>query len=237
MNSNMKIFTTINPYGNFESQNEALLSWSKYYEVYSVNPVDEIEIAKEKFPYINFIETSNLYQYGNKKLVKLNAILDAIKSTGCKYCGIVNSDIIIKTKIESKHLVGSDLLIATRWELDEVNKPYPFNNGYDFFGFKTDIIDIFYNDNYVIGMPWWDFWIPLIVIKLGFKVNHIKSPVIFHRTHETNYDSDIWITFGEHLYRDIIIGLVKRQIDVDVFSFGTIVKKFIESKQNNIKVK
>jgi len=232
----MKIFTTINPYGNFEAQNEALLSWSKYYDVYSVNPIDEIEIAKEKFPYINFIQTDNIFTYGEKKLVKLNAILDAIKSVDCKQCGIVNSDIILKTKIEPKHLT-SDLLIATRWELDEINKPYPFVNGYDFFAFKKDIIDIFYSSNYVIGMPWWDFWVPLIAIKLGFKVNHVKNGIIFHRTHETNYDPDVWLHFGGYLYKDIILGLMKRQIEVDVLTFSKTVKKFIESKQNNIKIK
>ena len=60
----MKIFTTINPYDNFDAQNEALLSWSKYYDVYSVNFKDEIELAKKKFTYINFIETiSNIFYF------------------------------------------------------------------------------------------------------------------------------------------------------------------------------
>jgi len=232
----MKIFTTINPYGNFEAQNEALLSWSKFYDVYSVNLIEEIEIAKDKFPYVKFIETNDIFIYGEKKLVKLNAILDAIKSVDCKHCGIVNSDIILKAKIESKHL-KSDLLIVTRWELDEINKPYPFGNGYDFFAFKKDIVDIFYNTNYVIGMPWWDFWIPLITIKLGFKIDHVKNGIIFHRTHETNYDMGVWIKFAEYLYKDIIINLMKRKVDVDVYTFCTVVKKFIESKQKNIKIK
>jgi hypothetical protein len=232
----MKIFTTINPWGNFESQNEAMLSWSKYYQVYSVNPLDEIDMAMEKFPFINFIGTDDIFTYREKKLVKLNAILDSIKKEKCKYCAIVNSDIILKNKIDVKYL-KSDLTIATRWELDGVNKPYPFNNGYDFFAFKSDIIDIFYNPNYVIGMPWWDFWMPLITTKLGFTISHIKNSVIFHRTHETNYDGDIWIRFGEYLYKDVIVNLMKRQIDVDIWTFCVIVKKFIESRQNNIKIK
>ena len=232
----MKIFTTINPYGNFEAQNESLISWSKYYEVYSVNLVEEIEIVKDKFPYVKFIETDDIFIYGEKKLIKLNSILNSMKMIDSKKFAIINSDIILKRDIPTKFL-KSDLTIATRWELDDINKPYPFNNGYDLFIFNKDMIDLYLNDNYVIGMPWWDFWIPLITIKLQLTVNHIKSPIIFHRTHDTNYDNDIWIKFGEYLYKDIIVNLMKRKIDIDVWTFCTVVKKFIESKQKNIKIK
>jgi hypothetical protein len=236
----ISVFTTINIHGNFEPQNEAMVSWSKYYKVYSVNPVDEIEIGKEKFPFINFIESDNIFNYNNKKLIKLNGILDSIKLTNCEYCCIVNSDIILKKKIEKKHL-KSDLLISTRWELDDINhttqKTYPFDAGYDIFLFEKSLIDIFYNKNYVIGMPWWDYWIPLIAIKLGLKVDHVKNPIIFHRTHPTNYDYDSWVKFGGYLYDDIILKLMKRKIEIDVSKFCAIVKNFIEKKQNNIKIK
>ncbi len=232
----MKVFTTINPYSNFESQNEALLSWSKYYDVYSVNPVDEIEIVKDKFPYVKFIETDDIFIYGEKKLVKLNAILKSMKIIDSKKFAIINSDIILKRDIPTKFL-KSDLTIGTRWELDDINKPYPFNNGYDLFIFNKDMIDLYLNDNYVIGMPWWDFWIPLITIKSQLNLSHIKNDIIFHRTHDTNYDPDVWIKFGEYLYKDIIVNLMKRKIDVDIWTFCTVVKKFIESKQKNIKIK
>jgi hypothetical protein len=159
-----------------------------------------------------------------------------MKMIDSKKFAIINSDIILKRDIPTKFL-KSDLTISTRWELDDINKPYPFNNGYDLFIFNKDMIDLYLNDNYVIGMPWWDFWIPLITIKLQLTVNHIKSPIIFHRTHDTNYDNDIWIKFGEYLYKDIIVNLMKRKIDIDVWTFCTIVKKFIESKQKNIKIK
>ena len=98
----MKIFTTINPYGNFEAQNEALLSWSKYYDVYSVNPINEIEIVKDKFPYVKFIETDDIFIYGEKKLIKLNSILNSMKMIDSKKFAIINSDIILKRDIPTK---------------------------------------------------------------------------------------------------------------------------------------
>lgn len=232
----LKVFTTINPHGNFESQNEALLSWSKYYDVYSVNLSNEIELAREKFPYIKFIETEKTYLYNTKKLVRLNGILDAIKKVGADDVAIVNSDIILQNKINYKKL-ANDLIIATRWEISEGAESHPFVSGYDLFIFNFKNIDLFYNQNYVIGMPWWDFYIPVIAIKSGMKVFHIKNDLIRHRTHSTNYDSDVWFEFGEHLYRDLMVIMMKNPMEISIFDFCNGVKKFIESKQIDIKIK
>lgn len=237
----MKVFTTINPNGNFEAQNEAMLSWSSRYTIYSVNTKEEIEKVSSIYPSVKFIETDITYSYKNKKLIKLNSILSAIESTceNCCFVAIVNSDIILNDKIKEsifnkKYKDG--LIIATRYELDEDNI-YPFTNGYDLFIFNTRNLNLFKNKNYVIGMPWWDFWIPLISIKSGLKVYHIKNKLIFHRTHETNYDNDIWISFGEYLYKDIMINLMNNPVKVSVYDFCLGVKKFIEDKQINIKIK
>ena len=204
----MRIFTTINPNGNFDAQHEALSSWVPKFNVYSVNTKEEIEKIKGLYPYINFIETTDVYEYNGKKLVKLNAILNAIKQTAVKYAAIINSDIILNSKInlksiaDSKYLDGG-IIIGTRYELDEEEEiSYPFVNGYDIFIFDIRNMGILFNDNYVIGMPWWDFWVPMIIIKTRFKVYHIKNNVIFHRTHKTNYDIDIWIQIGRASCRE-----------------------------------
>ena len=149
----MKVFTTINPYGNFDAQREAILSWCKEYDVYSVNNEEEIKIAENLYPEVTFIETKNTYQVGSKTLIKLDAILDAIKTIDTKKCAIVNSDIILRRKVKIDRKFDSSLVIATRWELGE--KPsYPFTYGYDLFIFDTKLLELFYNKNYVIGMPW-----------------------------------------------------------------------------------
>lgn len=231
----MIVFTTINIYGNFEAQNEALLSWCDKYKVYSVNPSDEIEIGSNLYPFIEFIPTNDYYEYNGKKLVRLNSILDSIKEIDTNYCAIVNSDIILDSSLKFKD-IDNAIIIATRWEIDG-NKLYPFNNGYDLFIFKKSKINLFYNKNYVIGMPWWDFWLPLIALKANMSVYHIKNKVISHRTHETNYDSEKWVEFGEFLYKDIIVNLMSRAVDVDIFSFCNTVKNYIEYKQKNIKIK
>ena len=234
----MKIFTTVNPKGNFEAQEEALRSWASKYEVISVNHEEEIECAKERFPFVRFVESEGSFDYNGKKLVTLNSILSAIKKEGDRYCAIVNSDIILdgNLSIPSKN-IDDGLVIATRWELDGKEETYPFVNGYDLFIFDRKNADLFMNPKYVIGMPWWDFWIPSIAIKAGLKVSHIKTKKILHRTHDTNYDGDIWISFGESLYRDLMLGVMKNPIELDVYSFCRGVKAFIEKHQKDIKIK
>lgn len=250
----MKVFTTINPYGNFEAQKEAMASWSSKYEVYSVNTAAEIEIAKGLYNEVSFIETNSTYQIGEKTLIKLDGILDAIKSTGAKKCAIVNSDIILKGRISIDKKHEGSLVIATRWEVGDVPS-YPFRNGYDLFIFESRNMGIFYNKNYVIGMPWWDFWIPVIANKAGIPVYHIKNEVIQHRTHETNYNQKTWHEFACLFYsdmerlggnwkigEDIAKSHVTDQeslvgVEIEDGAFCIAIKKFIESIQINIKSK
>jgi hypothetical protein len=244
----MKVFTTINPYGNFDTQREAILSWCKEYDVYSVNGTQEIDVAKDLYPEVTFIQTENTYQIGKKNLIKLDAILDAIKSVDTKKCAIVNSDIILNKKIKLNKKFDDSLIIATRWELGDVPS-YPFGDGYDLFIFDKRNIDLFYNKNYVIGMPWWDFWLPIVANRAGVDIYHIKNEIINHRTHKTNYDYTNWTEFASFFYSDMIKlgGLWK--IDESIVTanpdpylknkdgeFCTQIKKFIESNQINIKL-
>jgi hypothetical protein len=215
-----KVFTTINPNGNFDSQNEAISSWSKRYKVYSVNTKDEIEKIKDIYPNVTFVDTNDTFDYNERKLIKLNSILSAIEElSNNEAVAIVNSDIILNENIElniNKRYLINGIFIGTRYELDG-DKKYPFIYGYDVFIFNSKYTNIFKNDKYVIGMPWWDYWIPIIGLKRGLNIYHIKDEFIYHRTHDTNYDMNIWRSFGENLYNDLSI---KSNISFDSFLMG-----------------
>ena len=246
----MNIFTTINPNGNFEAQNEAMSSWASKFSVYSVNTKNDIGKIKDLYPYIKFIETEEIYLYKEKELIKLNAILEAIKNSDKEYACIVNSDIILNTNIDVSSLLkdkylDKGLIVSTRFELDEDKDPYPFTAGYDMFIFNKKNVNLFLNKKYVIGMPWWDYWMPIISNKNQFNIYHISNRYIYHRTHQTNYDVDIWEEFGQDLYKDIVTkkgvwstadGKVVSDIKnyADIYSFCTSIKKFIEKEQINI---
>jgi hypothetical protein len=237
----MKIYTTINPYSNFEVQSQSIKTWSNHYQVYSVNLKEEIEKIKDLYPDVIFIETDNIFNYNGKKLIKMNAILESVDKSDI--AAIVNSDISLNESmsidVDSRYLKNG-IVIGTRYEIDNGNV-YPFIYGYDIFIFDPKNIPVFSNDNYVIGMPWWDYWVPIAFIKKGMNVFHLKNQVIYHRTHETNYDMNIWLEFGRYFYNDIVRDILRysNEISLEEFIAGDFgeqmdIKKYIESKQINI---
>jgi len=249
----MKVFTTINPNGNFEAQNEAMSSWASKFNIYSVNTKKEIVIIKDLYPYVNFIESENTFDFDiskfrtppftvlktQKRLIKLNAILDSIKKTDGQYFCITNSDIILNSEklsnLSLEKYLSDGLIISTRYELENTKINKPFSAGYDVFIFDKKNINILFNDNYVIGMPWWDYWVPLISLK-HIKLYHIDNKAFLHRTHATNYSLEYWIKFGDHLYNDIVVNMMNTKIDIHINKFCEIIKKHIENKHINIKL-
>ena len=237
----MKIYTTINPYSNFEVQSQSIKTWSNHYQVYSVNLKEEVEKIKDLYPDVIFIETDNIFNYNGKKLIKMNAILEIVDKSDI--AAIVNSDISLNESIfidvDNRYLKNG-IVIGTRYEIDN-GKIYPFIYGYDIFIFDPKNITIFSNDNYVIGMPWWDYWVPLAFIKKGMNVYHMKNQIIYHETHETNYDMNIWLEFSKYFYNDIVRDILNynNEMILEEFIMGDKgeqmdIKKYIESKQINI---
>ena len=55
------------------------------FSIYSINTKDEIERIKDLYKYVNFIETDDIYDNDGKSMIKLNAILNAIKKIVTKY--------------------------------------------------------------------------------------------------------------------------------------------------------
>ena len=225
------IFTTINPNENFDNQNEAILSWSTKYKVYSVNTKNDIEKINNLYPSVIFIETEDIYIHKEKQLIKLNAILNAVKSKSIDNCIIVNSDIILKNDIilNEKYLENG-LIIGSRYEISDDKPAYEYDSGYDIFIFNKKYTDCFYNKNYVIGMPWWDFWIPIIANKYPLSVYHISYPIFYHNTHKINYDLDTWIKFGEYLYIDVMVNMLKNPMNISINDFCVSIKSYIEKK-------
>lgn len=48
---------------------------------------------------------------------------------------------------------------------------------------------------FCIGMPFWDYWLPLVLILQGHTVKTIASPVALHVHHTTRWDQSIYLFF------------------------------------------
>jgi hypothetical protein len=243
----MNVFTTINPNGDIESQIYSIDTWASKFKVYSVNTKEEILRIKEKFKNVEFIETDKVVDFNGKKLVKLNAILDAIVMKKSKYSCITNSDIILNKSIDPKKLISKKhledgIIVSKRYELGG-EKIYQFEDGYDLFIFNIKNIKIFYNEGFALGMPWWDFWIPMMADRFLLKLYFTKNEVIYHKTHDTNYSYDSWEIFGNRFLAELIsMGLKVNRVDGAKHFFENngqlcqVCKNFIESKKIDIKI-
>ena len=202
----MVVFTTISPNFN-ERETKAMDSWCKKFKVYSINTKEEIEKIKDVYKDVNFVETLDVCDISGKKMIKLNAILNQIKLLNPEISCIVNSDIILNENINfdekllNKYL-EEGILIGSRLDIEN-DKIEKFEEGYDIFIFKSKFIDMLFNEKYVVGMPWFDYWIPCSFLFSGKKVFHIEDDLFYHVKHWNDRDEEIWIKFGEYFCEDI----------------------------------
>ena len=67
--------------------------------------------------------------------------------------------------------------------------------GYDFFLMSGDVLADFANAPFCLGMPFWDYWLPLVALLKGRPLKALRSPVALHIAHETRWDNAIYVFF------------------------------------------
>ena len=70
-----------------------------------------------------------------------------------------------------------------------------FSVGYDYFLMSADVLDDFADSPFCIGMPFWDYWLPLMALLKGRTLKALLSPVALHIAHETRWDDSIYVFF------------------------------------------
>ncbi len=204
------VATSIAPF-RIEEQQKAVQSWlSLGFQVISINCTEEIEQLQEFFPSVRFVpaprDARRLY---SKPLIYLDDVLAALAQTESPVCGIVNSDIrldadarisdYIRTQTRNAMLYGSRL---------DVEKPdhvegRVYDCGFDFFFFDRAVIDRIPKSQFCLGMPWWDYWLPLMAVLTGAEIRELITPFALHCRHEFEWAGDDWgrlaAQFVEHL--------------------------------------
>ena len=192
--------TSIAPGSRLEIQQEAIASWCRNgFEVYSFNDTTEILKLYTKFPDVHFIGVPRNAQAAlGKPLVFVSDIISGLIARQCQYCGIINSDIFFPKKIDLtetiKATVINKLLIGSRLEVKTFasasGKRDPF--GFDYMFFSGDNFRKVASSGFVLGMPMWDYWLPLEAISHNIQIGILEPPPGRHIRHEA-----LW---GEHLF-------------------------------------
>ena len=197
------IATSIAPHG-IENQQLAIESWQKQgFNVVSLNTKEEVELLRSSFPEIEFAVVSRdaREKYG-KPFVYFDDFIDYFKKTGQKICGIVNSDVHLICAKNLPAFFSSEaqdcLVFGSRIDVDHLGnlQGEMYHMGFDFFFFDRVLLDLFPAEEFCIGQPWWDYWMPLVPAGKGKAIKRLTTPIAYHVKHSINWDPKVRIDLG-----------------------------------------
>ncbi len=208
--------TSIAP-SNLEKQRAAVDSWIACgFRVISLNVASEIEKLRNVFHDVEFIpvtrDGSNL---AGKPLVYFDDILTHLGKLGGNIFGIVNSDIYlmpdrIGVAMMMKEARGS-MVFGSRADvisLAQLMGPM-YTMGFDYFFFDRALLTCFPQSSFMLGMPWWDYWAPLLPLLRGFQVKYLGSPFGYHVEHKLNYQNENIARFGRDFAETLLAHFLK----------------------------
>src|SRR5262249_52806756 len=134
--------------------------------------------------------------------------------------GIINADIYFRTLAGIGALMAQEakggLLLGPRIDVANAEafagfKPTgaeTFAIGYDYFLMSGEPLNDFESSLCCMGMPFWDYWMPLVALLKGRPLKTLASPVALHVNHETRWDDTIYLFF--HALISYVLELCRR---------------------------
>jgi hypothetical protein len=166
----------------------------------AVNGPKEIEALRQFDLGIKFVRLPKDGKPG------IGAIFSAIRESGDRFAGIINSDCkIVKYPGLAARLrdrLDGRLLLAWRIDLDSDLKPTTRRGGFDAFFFDTNVLPAD-DGGFSIAEPWWDYWFPLACEMNGACVETLALPLLTHKYHPENWSSQNFINAGRR-FRDLV---------------------------------
>jgi hypothetical protein len=194
-----------------EAQQAALRSWQAAgLSVVSVNSASEAAAMRQHFPDITFrvLDKTTDDSHG-RPLIPVQALIQAAVQVPADICGIINSDIEFRGEPaffdRVRREVPGALVFGNRIDFEDAGfaggKAYRF--GYDFFFWERENSALFEETPMVLGLPWWDFWLPLQARGQGLATKRFVTSSMAHIVHPTGYDIPAFLKFGHHFARTL----------------------------------
>lgn len=182
------IITSLAPsHKNKENQLKAIESWKKHdTKIVSVNHISEIKQLEKEYD-VQFIEPEKTgWDLFGKHYVPASELLKVIKREGSGL--IINSDIIIKDLPKFR----SNPVVFNRYDFDHtMDRAVFFRSGFDAFHLKAEHCDL-PETRLCLGQCHWDYWLPIMLMNKGFKLERPVEKHIFHKKHELQYSILNW---------------------------------------------
>jgi hypothetical protein len=183
--------TSLVPGRNLDVQKAAVASWAKLgFRILSFNRGSEIAPLGQDFPDVAFHDPGrDAGEVTGKPLVFLSDILAYFIDRQPGVFGIINSDIVLDAPHDLKAQLQAEardaLVVATRVEIDDLASREGKRNlwGFDAMFLDTNMARRFTDCGFCLGMPFWDYWMPMTAALHGLAYKQIKTDIAFHLRH------------------------------------------------------
>lgn len=199
------IATSIAP-RNLALQRAAVDSWQRLgFVVISVNSAEEVPLLAGHFPdvAIHTVERT-AHSTAGKPYVFFDDVRSALLASDAEVCGIVNSDVFLLAGAGFPAFIADHahdgMVFGSRIDVDSLDDldGEPFVFGFDFFFLDRRVLAAYPPSDFCLGIPWWDYWAPLVPLARGDRCVELISPVAFHVKHEQKWRGDLYVDFGLH---------------------------------------
>ncbi len=211
--SQMMIATSISP-NRVQQQIEALNTWlNQGFHVVSLNAEDEITLLEKQVHQIQLISVDrNARDFFHKPLIYISDIIRYLQIQESEIVGIINSDIYLKEKNNFAYTLEkfskNSVVLISRINISSLSdlNGATYNYGFDAFFIDQQLLHFFPESQYCLGIPWWDYWFPLIAMKKGLNLKLMQNQKLYHLEHNINYDMEIWRKMGIKFAEEFIPG-------------------------------
>jgi glycosyltransferase involved in cell wall biosynthesis len=203
LRNTITVATSLAPF-NIELQIKNIKTWKKLgMNIISVNSGKEIRTLTEYSDAVNFVEVHrDASNIAKKPFVYLDDVLQALKKTESQICGIINSDIFLSAEDSFLSFIieksRNAFVFGSRIDVDLLRSQdgEEYFGGFDYFFFDKLIINLYQKTDFCLGLPWWDFWLPLVPIINNVPVRRLITPFAYHVKHQQNWQQEFFEIFG-----------------------------------------
>ena len=183
MSDSLVVATSLSPTDDREVQSAAMGSWLAHgCTVVSVNTAAEIETLSPAYPDVRFVTAERTSErFAGRTVPLIYDLLQAAKShaNDGQTVGITNADIYLRSATGLSAFIAKaargSVILGPRLDVPD---PASFSNynpdtdpvysvGYDYFFMSRDVVDDFEDSPFAMGMPFWDYWLPLTAYLAG----------------------------------------------------------------------
>ncbi|ORE96064.1 hypothetical protein ATO13_04360 [Stappia sp. 22II-S9-Z10] len=209
-------FTSIAPVG-ISAQVEKLATWHAVHgrPVFTVNHPREIDALRAEIPpWVVPVEAPFTRAFGRDYL-PLHALkagmLAAARADASRYL-FTNSDIMVRTAEDAAAILTApaDLAFASRLDVkSDGTALQPYTDGFDVFAFTPAALGVLERDDLALGMPWWDYMVPLFAIVAGHTVRRVDGAAFPHVVHAQRWSKVAYQDIGLGCLKDIAPDLME----------------------------